>query len=362
MRPTVLEVFVNNFKYNLKQIQNFVGENVVLMPVIKADAYGTYLNQRLDVLKNFKIVAVAIPDEGKVLREIGFENEIFILNQPSIFEIDTIVNNSLSVGVADFNFICMLNAAAIAAKKVINVHIEIETGMNRTGFFLEDLKNYIDKILNLSNINVTGLYSHLSSADGNDEYTNLQYDRFIKAKDFLSSKANLEYVHLSASSGILNFNKFGFNTIRPGMILYGFEVFDNSYKNLDLKPVARLKSKITFIKNLSARERIGYSGSFVLTKDSKIATVPIGYADGLDRSLSNCGFVVIKDTLVPIIGKICMDSFMVDVSRLDVSVGDDVYIWDNKNLTLESVAQKAGTINYEFLSRISKRVPRIFID
>lgn len=362
MRPTVLEVFVDNFKYNLNQIQNFVGENVVLMPVIKADAYGTYLNQRLDLLENFKIVAVAIPDEGKFLRELGFKNDIFVLNQPSVSEIDTIVNYSLSVGVADLDFICKLNDVAIDAKKVINVHIEIETGMNRTGFFLSDLKNYTDKILSLSNIHIDGLYSHLSCADGNNEYTNSQYDKFLEAKDFLSFKTDLKYVHLSASSGILNFNKFGFNTIRPGMILYGFEVFDNSYKSLNLKPVARLKSKISFIKDLSAGEQIGYSGSFVLTKDSKIATVPIGYADGLDRSLSNCGFVVIKDTLVPIVGKICMDSFMVDVSRLDVSVGDDVYIWDDKNLTLESVAQKADTINYEFLSRISKRVPRIFVE
>lgn len=361
MRPTVLEIFVDNFKYNLKQIQDFVGEDVILMPVIKADAYGTYLNHRLDLLENFKIVAVAIPDEGKFLRELGFKNDIFILNQPSDLEIDTILKYSLSVGVADFDFISKLNDAAIIAEKVVNVHLELETGMNRTGFFLSDFKNYIDKILNLSNIHVDGLYSHLSCADENSKYTNLQYDKFTEAKDFLSSKIDLKYVHLSASSGILNFNKFGFNTIRPGMILYGFEIFDNSYKNLDLKPVARLKSKISFIKNLSVGEQIGYSGSFVLTKDSKIATVPIGYADGLDRSLSNCGFVVIKDTLVPIIGKVCMDSFMVDVSRLDVSVGDDVYIWDNKNLTLESVAQKADTINYEFLSRISKRVPRVFI-
>jgi alanine racemase len=362
MRPTVLEISVNNFKYNLKQIQNLAGENVILMPVIKADAYGTYLNHRLDLLENFKIVAVAIPDEGKFLREIGFKNEILVLNQPSALEIDTIVNYSLTVGVANFDFICMLNNAAITAKKVINVHIEIETGMNRTGFFLSDLKNHVDDILNLSNVHVDGLYSHLSSADVNSDYTNSQHSRFVEAKEFLDDKFSLKYVHLSASSGILNFNKFGFNTIRPGMILYGFEVFDNSYKSLDLKPVACLKSKISFIKNLPAGEKIGYSGSFVLTKNTKIATVPIGYADGLDRSLSNCGFVVIKDTLVPIIGKICMDSFMVDVSRLDVSVGDDVYIWDNKNLTLESVAQKANTINYEFLSRISQRVPRVFID
>ncbi len=162
--------------------------------------------------------------------------------------------------------------------------------MNRTGFFLNDLKSHIDEILSLSNICVDGLYSHLSSADENIEYTNMQYNKFIEAKSFVLSKTSLKYIHLSASSGILNFNKFGFNTIRPGIILYGFEPFNNSYKSLNLRPVACLKSKINFIKNACVNERIGYSGSFTLTKDSEIATVPIGYADGMDRSLSNNRF------------------------------------------------------------------------
>lgn len=233
--------------------------------------------------------------------------------------------------------------------------------MNRTGFFWSDLNFHIDDILAMSNVCVDGVYSHLACADCSSDYSSTQYNNFVIAKNLVASKTHLSYIHLSASSGILNFNMFAFNTIRPGIILYGFEPFYNSYKKLDLKPVARLKSKINFIKNLPAGEKIGYSCSFVLNKNSRIATVPVGYADGIDRSLSNSGFVVIKNNLVPIVGKICMDSFMVDVSRVDVSVGDDVYIWDNINLSLESIAQKANTINYEFLSRISERVPRIFI-
>lgn len=361
MRPTVLEISIENFKYNLEQIQKYVGDNVTLMPVIKAEAYGTFLNQKLDLIKDFKIVAVAIADEGAFLRSIGFENEIFILNQPSSYEIDTIVKNNLSVGVASLDFVRDLNAVANKNNKIINVHLEIETGMNRTGFFLPDLKNSVNELLSFSNINVEGLYSHLSSADENDEYSKLQFSKFLDAKHFLENKFNFKYVHLSASSGILNYSELDFNTVRPGIIMYGFESFDGSYKKIDLRPVAKLKSKITFIKDLPASEKVGYSGSFILEKDSRIATVPIGYADGMDRSLSNNGFVVVNDSLVPIVGKVCMDSFMIDVSNVTVSVGDDVYVWDNSIQTLENISEKAGTINYEFLSRISKRVPRVFI-
>lgn len=267
----------------------------------------------------------------------------------------------LRFGVSSFDFISKLNSAAKVAKKIVKIHLEIETGMNRTGFFLDDLYNHVDDILNMSNVYIDGIYSHLSSADIDSEYTEKQYRKFEDAKNFLTDKISLKYIHLSASSGTLKFKKFGFNTVRPGIMLYGFEAFDNASKKLDLRPVACLKSKINFIKDLPVGEKIGYSGSYILKHPAKIATVPIGYADGLDRSLSNCGFVVVNNTLVPIIGKVCMDSFMIDVSNVNVSLYDDVYIWDNKILTLEQISNKANTINYEFLSRISQRVPRVFI-
>ena len=361
MRPTVLEISVENFKHNIKQIQNAVGNNITLIPVIKSDAYGTYINQKIDLIRDFQIVSVAIPNEGAFLRNIGFSNSILVLNQPSSLEIDTIVNNNLSVGVADLEFIKQLNSTAKINNKIISVHLEIETGMNRTGFFIENLKKSIDEILSFSNINIEGLYSHLSSADENDSYTKFQIKNFIEAKNFLQTKIDFKYIHISASNGILNYSNLPFNAVRPGIILYGYPPFDNACEKLNLKPIAKLKSKITFIKELPAGEKIGYSGSFILEKPSKIATIPIGYADGLDRSLSNNGNIIINNQLAPIIGKICMDSFMVDISSIQASVGDDVYIWDNSLQTLEDIAQKAGTINYEFLSRISKRVPRIFI-
>ena len=361
MRPTVLEISLENFLYNVKQIQSYVGDSICVMPVVKANAYGTYLNYNAELMNSFSIVAVAISDEGKELREHGYNNEIFILNQPSDFEIDTILDYNLSVGVANFEFLKRLDSAAQKKNKKVSVHLEIETGMNRTGFFLDDLKNIVSDITKLKNISVEGMYSHLSSADESKDYTDFQITNFNNAKLFLENHFDFKYIHLCASSGILNCTDLPCNTIRPGLLLHGYSVFPGAYDKLPLLPVARLKSKITFLKNLSKGSKIGYSGSYTLAEDSRIATVPIGYADGLDRSLSNNGSVIVNGKLAPIVGKICMDSFMIDVSNIEEDIGDDVFIWDNKLITLEDVANNAGTISYEILSRISPRVPRKFI-
>ncbi len=143
--------------------------------------------------------------------------------------------------------------------------------------------------------------------------------------------------------------------------MYDYEPFEGAKKKIDLKPVCKLKSKITFLKEVEEGTSIGYSRSYITRRKTKVATIPIGYADGFKRELSNKGYVLISGKKAPIIGSICMDGFMADVTDIDVSVGDDVYIWDNENITLEEVAKLAGTMNYEMMSTIMHRVPRIFI-
>ena len=226
----------------------------------------------------------------------------------------------------------------------------------------------------------------MSSADYDDVYTIKQLNNFneavSKAQEYIGE---LKYIHCSASNGILNYtnkelnnsnnivedksrdsNNKKINTysnlIRPGIILYGYESFDKTMEMIDLKPVCKLKSKITFLKEVEAGTSIGYSRSYITTRKTKVATIPIGYADGLRRSLSNKGEVLINGKRVPIIGKVCMDGFMADVTDLEeVSVGDEVYIWDNEIIMLEEVANLCDTINYEIMSTISNRVPRRFI-
>lgn len=358
MRPTVMEVNVQNFMNNIENIKAKLSSETKMMPVIKANAYGTYLNTRVDVLNQFDIVAVAIASEGVKLRKIGYEKEIFVLNQPWIDEIDEIIQYHLTVGISSLDF-----AKALGDRKEkVNIHIEIGTGMGRTGIHPDKTAEYIDLILKYENIGIEGIYTHMSSADTDDEYTKKQIQSFEKAVAVARNKVpNLKYVHSAASNGIINFKEAHSNLVRPGMILYGYESGEGILDKIDLKPVCKLKSKITFLKTVAKGTSIGYGRGFITEEETKVATIPIGYADGLRRSMSNGGQVLIQGKKVQIIGKVCMDSFMVDVTDLqDVKIGDDVWIWDNENITLEQVAKKCGTINYEIMSTISERVPRIF--
>ena len=359
-RPTVMEVDLKAFSYNINQIQNYVGKDVNLMPVIKANGYGTWINRKIESIQGFKIVAVATVDEAVELRKIGFQNEIFVLNQPFENEIEKIIENQITIGVSSDEFLKKIGTR----KEKLNIHIEIGTGMGRTGIHPKRIEEYIKEIKKYENINIEGIYTHLSSADNDKEYTEKQLESFKyaveKAKNILGE---LKYIHASASNGIINFKDSYYNLVRPGIIIYGYPSADNTLKNIDLKPVCKLKSKITFLKTVKEGTSIGYARSFVTNRETKIATIPIGYADGLRRVLSNKGYVVINGKRLPIIGNICMDSFMVDVTELqNVEIGEDVYIWDNENITLEEVSKMCGTINYEIMCTISERVPRVFYE
>lgn len=357
-RPTVMEIDLDAFKYNVDKIGEYIGNNVKIMPVIKANAYGTQINTKLDIIEKFDIVAVAIVDEGVDLRKLGYNGEIFVLNQPYEDEIEKIIENNITIGVSSNSFIEKLGEC----KKEVSIHVEIGTGMGRTGIHPNRVNEYIEKIKKYSNIKIEGIYTHLSSADVSKEYTAQQLNSFKKAVDETKKMVpNLKYIHAAASNGILNFKESHYNLVRPGIVLYGYKSEDKTYEKIDLKPVAKLKSKIILIKTVKENTSIGYARSFITKRETKVATIPIGYADGLPRSLSNKGYVVINGKKAPIIGNICMDSFMIDVTDIEnVNAGDNVYIWDNENLSVEEVANIAGTINYEILSRISYRVPRVF--
>lgn len=358
-RPTVYEIDLNNFKHNVNKIKEYVGKNVTIMPVIKANAYGTYINKQIDVINEFDIVAVALVDEAVELRKLGYKKEIFVLNQPYKEEIEKIVTNNITIGISSMGFLEEIGNYG----KNVKIHIEIGTGMGRTGINPNRVEEYINLVKKYENVVIEGMYTHLSSADIDMEYTEKQLNSFAravtKAKEMLGQ---LKYVHCSASNGILNFDDSYYNLVRPGLILYGYESCEGANQKLNLKPVCKLKSKVTFLKEVEANTSIGYSRSYITDKKTKVATVPIGYADGLKRALSNKGEVVINGSKVPIIGSVCMDSFMIDVTNIEnVSVGDDVYIWDNEIIKVEDVAELCGTINYEIICTISDRVPRRFI-
>lgn len=335
-RPTVMEISIDNFRYNIEQIKKRLSSNTTIMPIIKANAYGTYINTRLEVINEFEIVGVATVDEGVQIRKLGYKKDIFILNQPAISEINKIVENDLVIGLSSSHFLREIQRQ----NKSIRVHLEIETGMGRTGISIEHIASFLDEIQKTNHLKVEGIYTHLSSPDMDDSYTKQQLQLFQKAVEKIKQRINdVKYIHASASNAIINYPEAQYNLVRPGMILYGYESAEGIQEKITLKPVAKLKSKITLLKTVEKGTSISYGRSFMTARESKIATVPIGYADGFRRTLSNNGYVVIRGHKVPIVGKVCMDGFMADVTDLDkVEVGDDVWIWDNEHITLDEVA------------------------
>lgn len=359
-RPTVMEININNFRYNMEQIRKKLKPETTIMPIMKANAYGTYLNTKLEILNNYEIVGVAIVDEGVEIRKTGYQKDIFVLNQPDAGEIDKIIKNNLVIGLSSLSFL----KEAQKQNKQLRVHIEIETGMGRTGIALEDIEKFIEEVQKTKNIKIEGIYTHLSSADNDDKYTKEQLAIFQKAVEKITAKiGKVKYIHAAASNGIINYPEAHYNLVRVGMIMHGYESGDGIKEKINLKPVCKLKSKITLLKTVKEGTSISYGRGYITKRESKIATIPIGYADGLRRSLSNKGYVVIRGKKVPIIGSICMDGFMADVTDLkEVTTGDQVWIWDNDEITLEEIAKECGTINYEIISTISARVPRKFIE
>ncbi len=358
MRQSFLEVSLEDFRHNIIEVKKYFGKEIKIMPVIKANAYGTYIN-KTELIDEFDIVAVAFVDEAKALRKQGYSKEIFVLNQPDIIEIEDIITNDLTIGISSLEFLEELNNI----KTTIKVHIELETGMGRTGVKLADLEDIICKIKLNSNIKVEGAYTHLSSADIDYEYTKNQLKIFEEGVNKIQNNFDIKYIHSLASNGILNFKNSFCNLIRPGIIIYGYETDEETLKKINIKPIAKLKTRINYIKEVEEGTSISYSRKFITKRKSRIATVPIGYADGIPRAMSNNGYVVINGKKAPIIGNICMDSFMIDITDINTSVkvGDFVYIWDNDIIKLEEVAKNCSTINYEIISRISDRVQRIMI-
>ena len=357
MRPTVMEVDLSALKNNISEIKKYIG-NKELMPIIKANAYGTYVNKIISIINEFNIVGVATIEEGINLRKLGFKKEIFILNQPAIDELDEIVKYSLTIGISSFEFL----QEVLKRNVKIKVHLELETGMNRTGINLLDIEKFLKSIT--ENIKVEGIYTHLSSADFDEEYTREQLNKFEYGVKKIKTKIpSIKYIHSLAPSGILNYLSEKTNLVRPGIILYGYYPSDNLKERLNLKPICKLKTKIVFLKEVPENSAISYSKNYVTKNKTKIATIPIGYADGLKRTLSNKGYVVINNKKCKILGNICMDSCMVDVTEINnVKIGDDVYIWDNAIIKVEEIATLCDTINYEIISTISNRVKRLFIE
>ena len=285
------------------------------------------------------------------------------MNQPTVEDIDNIVEYNITTGICYYEFAKKLNEKSKEKNKKSKIHIEIESGMGRTGVQEKNLNSFIEEIKKLENIEVEGVYTHFATSDADVEFANQQIEKFNRAVLVIKKEfKDIKYIHCANSGAILNVKNYPGNMVRPGIMIYGCYPNDKLKEKIELKPVCTLKSKISFIKEVEKNTSISYGRTYTTNKKSIIANVPIGYADGIRRMLSNKGNVVVNGKKAPIVGTVCMDSFMIDVTELkDVKVGDDVYIWDNKIITLDEIANQCQTINYEILSTISNRVIRKII-
>lgn len=363
-RGTYLEINLNNLENNLKNIVEYVKPKQFL-PIIKANAYSMGAIAIIDILnRNAKAVCVAIVPEAIQLKNNGYKGEVIVLDTCMEDEMEDAINNDLILGVCSEEEVIKLNQFAKNKRKNVKVHLEIEAGLFRAGINIKNLNNFVTKCKQLSNISIDGIFAYFAGSENDEKYVQYQLDVLKEAVEIVSSNnVNVNYVHMS-NLNLMKEEKAAkhITAVRSGLALYGHDSNDSLCKVIPIKPVSKLVSRISFLKEIEKDESVGYSRKYIANKKEKIATVPIGYADGISRALTNKGRVVINGTICNIVGSVCMDSILVNVTHLnDVKMGDIVYIWDNEKIFVEDIAKDSNTISQEIISRIAPRVERRYI-
>ena len=341
-----------------------------LMAIIKTDAYGHGAVRSAKALDEIGVYAfgVATPGEALELRRAEIKNPILILGY--VFEeyFDRMIENDIDLALFDLNTAKLLNSHAEKLGKKARVHIKADTGMGRIGFQpCDESAEIIKEIAALNNIEIDGMFTHFACADSKDKASvNRQIERFTNFVAKVKSEGvSLPIVHCYNSASIVDFDKPLFDMVRCGIITYGLEPSDEVSKtNIKLQKVMSIKSHVAYVKKVGAGFTVSYGSTYVTDKETEIATIPVGYGDGYPRTLSNKGMVLIGGHFAKIIGRVCMDQFMVDVTGLGVSRGDEVILMgsDGENsITAEDIGDLSGRFNYELVCDINKRVPRVYI-
>ena len=366
-----IEINLAHLEDNVRAIQKRISFPTQIMAVVKADAYG---HGSIEIAKHLNKLgiqdfAVATLEEGMALRENHIKGNILILGYTNIQNLRLVVENDLMQTVVDKEYASRL--LHVPLKKKLKEHLKINTGMNRLGISYQDM-DFIKEMYKKKEIDVVGMYSHFCVADSKKEediaFSNLQKERFdALIKTLKESGYQLGKIHIQSSYGILNYNENNeYNYVRPGIILYGLHSGQDVYvkKQILLKPVLSLKARITSIKEIEEYEAVSYGRTYIASKKEKIATVSIGYADGYPRSLSNKGVkVVVNNQYAEVIGRICMDQLMINVTNIsEIKVGDIVtLIGSIPEITAEEVAEKIETNTNELLSRLGSRLHKVYV-
>jgi len=359
---TVLEVDINAILHNYNVFRSKLRPETKLICMVKADGYGMGAGEIGRVLQKHQCdyLAVAITDEGRALRREGISMPVIVLN-PEISDFNHLFENRLEPEVFSFRILdALIKETERHGITSYPVHIKIDTGMHRLGFQLEEIPELCRRLKSQGGLYVHSVFSHLagSDSDKHDSFTVNQIEKFVKAVEMMEKELGRPLrKHILNSAGIERFTKYQFDGVRLGIGLYGISADDDA----DIKPVCTLKTSVLQIRNVPTGDSIGYGRRYVVNRDSRIAVVRIGYADGLDRGLSNgAGVFLIRGKRCPVVGNICMDICMADVTDTDAQEGDEVIVF-GKELDVREMAGKLDTIPYEIFTSVSPRVKRIYI-
>lgn len=358
--------------YNMEQMKQRVNGDTKIMAVIKSDGYGHGAVQVAEVLEKYDYIwgfAVATLDEAVVLRTEGIKKPILVLGCIFPDQYLEMLDNDIRMNVYTEEMAKEISYMARREGKTAYLHIKLDTGMARLGFAVNDESvDAITRISKLPNVNMEGVFTHFAKADETDKtFTENQISQFVMMTEKLRERGvTFPYEHCANSAAIIDVEDARFDIVRAGISTYGLYPSDEVKKDaVHLKPALALKSHVAFVKEIEAGTPVSYGGTFVAEKKMKIATVPVGYGDGYPRSLSGKGYVLIRGKKANILGRICMDQFMVDVTDIEgVSFGDKVTLIGrdgNESISVECLSELSGRFNYEFICTLGKRIPRVYV-
>ena len=366
-RPTWAEIDLGAVKHNLDRIRGMLAEGVSIMAVIKANAYGHGIRHIGKALVDDGVdhLGVATVDEALTLREDGISVPILVLGSVLGDEARIAVQRDITLTVCDRELLKLLAAFAKETRLVPKVHIKIDTGMGRIGVWHEEALAFLRAAKREKGVKLEGIYTHFSSAGRDKLVTRMQISDFEKViKDAEGMGIRPRYRHAANSIAVVDWKNSHMNLVRPGILLYGVYPKESFRRDFELKPVMNLKTRIVHLKDTPPGRSISYGRTYITQKDTKIATIPIGYADGYGRILSNKAEALVRGQFVRVVGMVTMDQTLVDVGHVKgVKVGDEVVLIGRQgeaDIPIEKIAKLAGTIPYEILSSITDRVPRIY--
>ena len=365
------EIDLDAIAHNTREIKKLTGSKVEMMGVVKADAYGHGVLEVVRTLLDNGVtqLAVSMLDEAIQIRKMGIDVPILVLNYTDPARADEIIHNRVTQTVFSTDLAQALSIAAVKLGKDVRIHVKVDTGMTRVGFIpgYNAVRNIME-ISRLPGIILEGIFTHFASADESDKsYTLMQFERFMNlCTELTRAGIHIPVKHVCNSAGILQYPEMHLDIVRPGIILYGLYPSREVAGKIDLRPAMTLKANVIFVKDVDKDTYVSYGRTFRTDRKSRIATIPIGYADGYTRLMSNKGRMLVNGEYAPVIGRICMDQCMLDVTDLkhDVHVGDEVVIFGRQNgscISVDEIADQVGTINYELVCIIGKRIPRVYL-